>query len=455
TFSGNQGGGMVSHSDENSSLTNVTFNNNSAWEGGGMVNYYGNPSLVKVTFINNSAQHGGGMYDSGSPGLVNVAFSGNTAYYEGGGMYTSGSPSLVNVTFSNNTAGYGGGMRNYGGSPRLTNVTFSGNSGDWGGGMYSHFGSPRLTNVTFSGNSAFRGGGIYSDSGSPILINSILYGDTGGEISKDQGSVAVTYSIVQDGYPGTGNLNTDPLLQSLGDNGGFTETMALGAGSPAIDKGTNTGCPAKDQRGVVRPQRQRCDMGAYEYPDSKLSLSSAGAYDGWVLEAGEDSGVGGTLNAAGSALVAGDTAQDRQYRSILSFKTGVLPDGAVITSVVLKLKGAGVAGTDPFSTHGSLLVDVRKGVFSDDAALQIQDFQAPSSQDAVMTILNKPINGWYTRGMGLGGFAYINKAGPTQFRLRFAVDDNDDGAADYIKFYSGNVTMLAYRPQLIITYYMP
>jgi hypothetical protein len=59
-------------------------------------------------------------------------------------------------------------------------------------------------------------------------------------------------------------IGSDPLLEPLADNGGSTQTMALDADSPAIDAGTNTGCPATDQRGVARPQENSCDIGAYE-----------------------------------------------------------------------------------------------------------------------------------------------------------------------------------------------
>ncbi|MGE5251193.1 MAG: hypothetical protein ACM3QS_13390, partial [Bacteroidota bacterium] len=242
TFSGNSGVGM-SNSYGSPSLTNVMFNANS---GRGMDSHVGSPSLTNVTF---SGNEGGGMASmDGNPTLVNVTFSSNATSAYGGGMDNwDGSPILINVTFSNNSAQRGGGMYNWSGSPRLTNVTFNNNSAWEGGGIYDddkssltnvtfsgnvafadgggmHSGdSPRLTNVTFSGNSASRGGGIYSDSGSPILINSILYGNIGGEIYNAEGSGAtVNYSIVQGGYPGTGNLNTDPLLQPLGDNGGFT-----------------------------------------------------------------------------------------------------------------------------------------------------------------------------------------------------------------------------------------
>ena len=58
--------------------------------------------------------------------------------------------------------------------------------------------------------------------------------------------------------------NTDPRLDTLKDNGGFTPTLALLPGSPAIDAGDNAACPATDQRGVTRPQGAACDIGAYE-----------------------------------------------------------------------------------------------------------------------------------------------------------------------------------------------
>ena len=55
------------------------------------------------------------------------------------------------------------------------------------------------------------------------------------------------------------------MLGALANNGGFTQTFALQTGSPAIDAGTNAGCPADDQRGVLRPRNVTCDIGAYEY----------------------------------------------------------------------------------------------------------------------------------------------------------------------------------------------
>jgi len=69
---------------------------------------------------------------------------------------------------------------------------------------------------------------------------------------------------------GTDISSTEPLLGALANNGGPTQTQALGAGSPAIDQGGTSaqGCPAIDQRGLSRPDESAdnsaCDIGAFE-----------------------------------------------------------------------------------------------------------------------------------------------------------------------------------------------
>jgi predicted outer membrane repeat protein len=131
------------------------------------------------------------------------------------------------------------------GSPTLTNVTFSGNSAqNYGGGMLnSPGGSPTLTNVTFMNNSAGGyGGALYSNS-ELVLSNAILWGNT----APVEPQVASTYplnindSVVQSGCPAAGIctniITTDPLLGTLGDYGGSTQTIPLQPGSSAIDAG--------------------------------------------------------------------------------------------------------------------------------------------------------------------------------------------------------------------------
>ncbi len=161
------------------------------------------------------------------------------------------------------------------------------------------------------------------------------------------------------------------------------------------------------------------------------------------------------MNSDGSVFFVGDNAANRQYRAILSFDTAALPDNATVASVTLKIRKAGLVGTNPFKTLGNIVVDVRKGVFSDSAALQAGDFQAAANRGAAMTIPNAPSGGWYSRSLSPSYFSYINLTGVTQFRLRFAKDDNNNLAADYLKFFSGNAATAANRPTLIVKYYVP
>jgi len=304
-------GGMYNNSTSNPSLTNVTFSNNSATiNGGGMLNSnVSSPTLTNVAFSNNSAAKGGGMYnDNSSPTLTNVTFSGNPAVTTGGGMYniSSSNPTLTNVTFSGNSANDGGGMSNFNSSPNLTNVTFSGNtvvnngggmynntnsspsltnltfsgnssSGGYGGGMSNYNNSnPTLMNVTFSGNNADnnRRGGMFNESSSPTLKNTIIADSTGGDCANNLSilNAASSNNLIEDAANACGLTNGvngniigfDPKLGPLADNGGFTKTHALLAGSLAINAGTNTGCPATDQSGMNRSDGS-CDIGAYEY----------------------------------------------------------------------------------------------------------------------------------------------------------------------------------------------
>jgi predicted outer membrane repeat protein len=293
TFSSNSatynGGGMHNYTSSSPTLTNVTFSGNSAGEGGGMFNNdTSSPTLTNVTFSGNSAGFAGGMFnDNSSPTLTNVTFSSNSATNECGGLYNySSSPTLTNVTFSGNSASYGGGMYNdTNSSPTLTNVTFSSNSAtQGGGGLYNYSSSPTLTNVTFSSNSASNGGGgMENDSNSsPTLTNAILWGDTGGEIGNDPTSSAtVSYSDVQRGFSGTGNLNQDPRFVDAAHG-----DLHLQSGSPAIDSGTNSGAPLFDLDHNPRPVdggsgHAVTDMGAYEFrPVLYVNAAAAAGGDG-------------------------------------------------------------------------------------------------------------------------------------------------------------------------------
>lgn len=190
-------------------------------------------------------------------------------------------------------------------------------------------------------------------------------------------------------------------------------------------------------------------------PSSTLNVMSNGLYDGWMRESTETSNKSNLMNRTSSFLYVGDDAGNRQYRSILSFDTSAIPDNAVITSVTLKFKYAGVVGTLPFNTHFSLLVDIKKGAFGNYIALnKVTDFNGAPSKVKGMTFGRTLVSGWYSRALAPANFQYINLQDVTQFRLRFSKDDNHDFGADYLKLYSGNAAA-ADRPILIIEYTVP
>ena len=187
-----------------------------------------------------------------------------------------------------------------------------------------------------------------------------------------------------------------------------------------------------------------------------LTFISRPVQDGWVLESSPVSNVGGSLNNTATVFRLGDDALNEQYRSILSFNTSALPDNAVITSVTLKIRRAGLVGSNPFNTLGNIVVDIRKGAFSGNAALQLTDFQALPGQSAAMFIPNNPVGGWYSKSLGSAYFRFINLAGLTQFRLRFTKNSNNNLTADFLKFFSGDfLTTPGYRPTLVIIYRLP
>ena len=300
-------------------------------KGGGLYNRDGNPTVSNVTFSNNMAGQGGGMYNDHTS--------------------TGSSPTLTSVTFYSNTASYGGGLYNLVGSnATLTNVTFYNNhAAPRGGAIYNNNSTPVLTNVTFGANTAPGGGSaIYLDYGNPIIQDSIFWGS---ELAVGNQAAIISDSIVQGGCPGvtcTNVLNVNPLLGALQDNGGDTPTMALGAGSPAIDAGNDATCAATDQRGIARPQGSQCDMGAYEVqeqsgPDLVVN-TTADTDDGYCTEV--DCTLREAINAAniysGTATITFDNSVFSTTQTILL--TSTLP--SITSTIVISGPGADLLTVD-------------------------------------------------------------------------------------------------------------
>jgi hypothetical protein len=117
-----------------------------------------------------------------------------------------------------------------------------------------------IINSTFTDNTAATGGALFNQrNSSPMITNCILWGN-GTEIhNADSNCVpVVTYSDVEGGYAGTGNIDADPLFANAPTD------VSLGEGSPCIDAGTTTSV-SDDILYVPRPQSGAYDMGAYEY----------------------------------------------------------------------------------------------------------------------------------------------------------------------------------------------
>jgi hypothetical protein len=271
----------------------IFTDNSTSNQGGGVYNNSANPVITECSFLRNKASGGGGMANmSGSnPTVTNCTFSENNGVTGGGMMNASSSPRVIGCTFSSNTTiafggGGGGGMYNYSCDSEVTNCTFVGNqssstmSTSVGGGMVNSWSSPAVTNCTFTGNRVTgQGGNLYNDYNStPTVVNSIFWNAVGGEIVNASAIPTLRNCIVQSGDVGVGAIisnvtSADPLLAPLADNGGLTMTCAIPSGSPAVNAGEAVGAivlgsvtvPGTDQRGVVRPQGNGVDIGAYEF----------------------------------------------------------------------------------------------------------------------------------------------------------------------------------------------
>jgi hypothetical protein len=251
--------------------------------GGGMYCRFSSPTVVGCTFSGNTAEYGGGLASrNGGPTVTNCTFKSNSGEF-GGGLYNFGcNPiTVTNCTFISNSSEYGGGLQNDSSIAVLTNCLFIANTSTFvGGGMYNLGGIPTVTNCTFAGNSAASdGGGMDNYDSTPSVANCIFWGNTAATGSEIYGgSPSVTYSDIQGGWSGTGNINLDPLfVDAIGGN------LRLSSGSPCIDKGSNAAVSGitTDLDGNPRVLDGESngtdivDMGAYEYLPGAPAAGSA------------------------------------------------------------------------------------------------------------------------------------------------------------------------------------
>ena len=241
------------------------------------------PSLTAThsLFQNNTPGSGTISIQGGIAAIEDSTFSGNSASGAAAIEVYSNATFKVDVaidrcTFSGNSGSFAGAIAiellNPGSAVAITNCTFTGNtvaSGGHGSAIYVGASPVTITNCTIAGNSG--PGAVYIDAGTSIS-NTILASNTGGNCAFGAG---VTFTGSHDLQFGDSTCSgvpvADPHLGPLAGNGGATQTMALGAGSPAIDAGDGVVAPPTDQRGQPRMDGNHDgiaapDIGAYEAP---------------------------------------------------------------------------------------------------------------------------------------------------------------------------------------------
>ncbi len=321
--------------------------------GGGMGNAYdSSPVVVGCTFEGNTAESfGGGMYNysASTPDVEGCLFVNNQSTLFGGGMfgYLSVVANVRNCRFFNNTSATGGGMDFEGTSTvNLTNCVFSGNNGTTRcGGVRPYNSVVVAINCSFMDNLGGENSTIRLDATSTLTLrNSIVWSASSTPVNVVSGSATVTYSDVTGGYPGTGNIDTNPLFVNPA---GFD--LRLNPGSPCIDAGDpvqSPPVPATDLRGVSRPQGLRVDMGAYEYDATEptfvnITSSPDTARPGETVQITFDSSESlleepaVDVNGNPAVVVGGKTAYTYEYTVLPSDQPG---------SATIEITGEDIAG---------------------------------------------------------------------------------------------------------------
>src|SRR6266446_936379 len=268
-------------------------------------------TISGFTIRNGHAGNAGGGIDNEDGSTVtvtNCTLSGNSAGL-GGGMFNGGPLTIGSITVSGNSAANGGGIYNIGGgTTTTTDSTFSGNTASSGGGIFN-IGTFTITNSTLSNNSASLGGGVFNNETLQIGDTILNMGASGANISDFGTVTSLGYNLSSDNGGGvlTGpgdQINTDPLLGPLQNNGGPTFTHALLPGSPAINTGDPnfTPPPSFDQRGpgFVRVVSGRIDKGSFEVqaaPGPQYQIFDIG-----VVQPGDTASQGFGVSRAGIAV---------------------------------------------------------------------------------------------------------------------------------------------------------
>ncbi len=216
-FAENGGGGIRGTGTLN--LLRCSFTDNTSFFGGA-VESAGDLTARKCSFRSND---GLAIFCSGNTTLAGCEFTGNSSW-NSGAIEARGSLTLVDCWFARNSAGLfgGGAVTVFDALLEAHNCVFAGNSGNRGPGAIAASSAlvVRVSNCTFIGNR----GQPNAVRTSPTLglrvpeLTRCIVRDGPGPftVPPRPPQTLVTYSNVEGGYPGEGNIDVDPLFVDPG-----------------------------------------------------------------------------------------------------------------------------------------------------------------------------------------------------------------------------------------------
>ncbi len=252
---------------------NNFIGNSASWGGGAVLVDGTSPLFEENIFAFNSAVSRGGalVIDDGSAALARNTFSGNQAL-SGGAIHLIRSSVQMrgDRLQDNSTSGLGGGILAFESVLLVENALLEGNLALNGAGLRSQDSEVEIRGCTMDGNSASGpGGAIFGSGGSLVVTGSILWENLPGEVLAENGLVpAVSWSDIRGGFPGTGNIDVDPLFATGPGDEHYLSHVAAGqdVDSPCIDAGVPAGAvPPGTTRTDQIPDVGIADMG-YHYP---------------------------------------------------------------------------------------------------------------------------------------------------------------------------------------------
>ena len=266
-----RGGGISALEGSDALIENNIIRNNTTNQSGGGIYCNASSPTIRGNLIDGNSSgpiaQGGGISCSNHshPLIVNNTFTNNevtpspvfpATQGQGAAIYCSNisEPTIIGNLFLNNRVNNGGESGQYGGgaifvfsaAPIIENNVFAGNVTEYGSGgaLYLFIFTGSLVNNVFYNNSALNyGGAVYMDLSDPTVTNSIFYNNsagTGSEFYLDRSStVNVSYSDIEGGWEGDGNIDADPMFRDPAGND--YHLMAIECGdpydSPCIDAG--------------------------------------------------------------------------------------------------------------------------------------------------------------------------------------------------------------------------